>query len=75
VDKEGKVQQRMLTLDRAIGNQWLVDSGLTSGDRLIVEGGLKVKPGMPVKVVALETDKESPEGNGKQATSLAPKAK
>jgi membrane fusion protein (multidrug efflux system) len=75
VDKEGKVQQRMLTLDRAIGNQWLVDSGLTSGDRLIVEGGLKVKPGMPVKVVALETDKESPEGNGKQATPLAPKAK
>jgi membrane fusion protein (multidrug efflux system) len=74
VDKEGKVQQRMLTLDRAIGNQWLVASGLAAGDRLIVEGGLKVKPGMPVKVVALET-KAGPVGNGKQAAATAPKAK
>ena len=36
VDAEGKVQQRMLTLDRAIGDKWLVSSGLRtrrSGDR------------------------------------------
>jgi membrane fusion protein, multidrug efflux system len=75
VDKEGKVQQRMLTLDRAIGNQWLVSSGLTAGDRLIVEGGLKVKPGMPVKAAAPGTGKEGPAGNGKQATPTAPEAK
>ena len=31
VDAEGKVQQRMLTLDRAIGDQWLVSSGLAPG--------------------------------------------
>ena len=38
VDSEGKVAQRVLTLDRAIGNRWLVVSGLAQGDRVIVEG-------------------------------------
>ena len=51
VDADGKAAVRMLTMDRAIGNQWLVSSGLASGDRLIVEGGLKVRPGSPVKAV------------------------
>jgi len=51
VDAEDKVQQRMLTLDRAIGNKWLVSSGLNPGDRVIVEGVQKVRPGASVKVV------------------------
>ena len=53
VDAEGKVQQRMLTLDRAIGDQWLVSSGLAPGDRVIVEGMQKVRPGAAVKEVPL----------------------
>jgi len=51
VDNEDKVQQRMLTLDRAIDNKWLVSSGLNPGDRVIVEGVQKVRPGASVKVV------------------------
>ncbi len=51
VDAEDKVQQRMLTLDRAIGDKWLVSSGLAPGDRVIVEGMQKVRPDMVVKVV------------------------
>jgi len=51
VDAEGKVQQRSLTLDRAMGDVWLVSSGLTAGERVIVEGMLKVKPGISVKAV------------------------
>jgi len=54
VDAEGKVQQRMLTLDRAVGNQWLVSSGLAAGDRVIVEGLQKVRPGAAVKVAGPE---------------------
>jgi membrane fusion protein (multidrug efflux system) len=50
VDPNSKVQPRMLTLDRAIGDKWLVTSGLAAGDRVIVEGALKVRPGMPVRV-------------------------
>jgi membrane fusion protein (multidrug efflux system) len=51
VDSAGKVQQRMLALDRTIGDQWLVSSGLASGDQLIVEGSQRVRPGDAVKVV------------------------
>lgn len=51
---EDKVEQRVLTIDRAVGNQWLVDSGLSPGDRLIVEGGMKVKPGDQVRGVDLK---------------------
>jgi membrane fusion protein (multidrug efflux system) len=51
VDKAGKVQQRLLKLNRALGNQWLVSSGLKPGERLIVEGMMKVRPGATVKAV------------------------
>jgi membrane fusion protein, multidrug efflux system len=51
VDAAGKVRQRVLTLNRAIGDQWLVASGLSGGERIIVEGMLKVRPGATVKTV------------------------
>jgi membrane fusion protein (multidrug efflux system) len=51
VDEASTVQQRMLTLNRAIGNQWLISSGLSGGERVIVEGMLKVRPGTVVKAV------------------------
>jgi len=51
VDSQEKVQQKILTLDRAIGDQWLVSSGLQSGDRVIVEGLQRVGPGATVKAV------------------------
>ncbi|MCX5645646.1 MAG: HlyD family secretion protein, partial [Phycisphaerae bacterium] len=54
VGPEEKVQPRMLTLDRAIGDQWLVSSGLAAGDRVIVEGIQKVRPGAAVKVAPPE---------------------
>lgn len=54
VDKNSIVQQKQLILDRPIDNKWLVSSGLESGDRVIVEGMLKVKPGIPAKAVPYE---------------------
>jgi membrane fusion protein (multidrug efflux system) len=56
VDAEDKVQQRMLTLDRAVGNKWLVSSGLNPSDRVIVEGIQKVRPGIVVKTVPFDTE-------------------
>lgn len=52
VDKENKVQQRILTVDRAIADKWLVTSGLISGDRVIIEGLQKIRPGVSVKIDA-----------------------
>lgn len=48
VDAASQAQMRMVTLDRAIGNRWLVSSGLQAGDRVIVEGLQRLRPGMPV---------------------------
>ncbi|MBW2561065.1 MAG: efflux RND transporter periplasmic adaptor subunit [Deltaproteobacteria bacterium] len=52
VDSQGTVEQRQLEIDRAIGNQWLVTSGLAPGERVIVEGIQKVRPGSRVKTVS-----------------------
>lgn len=49
VGKDGKVEQRQVQVSRAIGDKWLVDGGLAAGDRVIVEGLQKVRPGMPVQ--------------------------
>lgn len=53
VGPDGKVIQRELELARTVGDQWLVNAGLVPGDRLIVEGTDKVKPGQAVEVVQL----------------------
>jgi membrane fusion protein, multidrug efflux system len=53
VTNGGTVEQRMLGLGRAIGDKWLVSSGLSAGDRVIVEGTLNVRPGSAVKAVSL----------------------
>lgn len=56
VDNAGVVQQKKLMIDRAIGNNWLVNSGLSAGDRVIVEGRLNVRPGQKAKVVSLNRE-------------------
>jgi len=69
-DAEGKVEQRMLTLDRAIGDKWLVSSGLSPGDRVIVEGMQRVRPGTSVKAVPFEAGRKvvgSHEGTARPA--------
>ncbi len=48
VDAQSKATFRPLTLDRAIGDKWLVSSGLAPGDQVIVEGVLMLRPGTPV---------------------------
>ena len=68
VDGAGKVGPRMLSLDRAIGDQWLVSTGLASGDRVIVEGMQKVRPGMAVKEVPFGGGQKPP-GNTAQPTA------
>jgi len=62
LDPGGKVQQRLLRLDRAIGDQWLVTSGLAAGDHVIVEGLQKVRAGAPAKEVPFDAGKKSSAG-------------
>ena len=51
VNAAGQVEERRVAITRAVGDSWLVDSGLAAGDRLIVSGVQKVQPGMPVRPV------------------------
>jgi membrane fusion protein (multidrug efflux system) len=62
VGAEEKVTVSILALDRAIGDKWLVSSGLAPGDRIIVEGIQKAKPGASVKVVPFELGGEKKGG-------------
>jgi len=51
VGPDDKVVSRELRTSRVVGEAWLIDQGLAPGDRLIVEGTAKVKPGQRVKPV------------------------
>jgi RND family efflux transporter MFP subunit len=48
VGPDNVVELRPLQVDRAIGDQWVVNSGLIAGDRVIVEGIQSAKPGTKV---------------------------
>jgi len=67
VDSAGKVQQRMLSLDRAVDDKWLVASGLAPGDRVIAEGMQKVRPGASVKVLPFDAGRKNSAESGKTA--------
>lgn len=48
VNMEGKVEARAIEVSQAVGDQWLVEGGLVAGDRVIVAGLQKIRPGAPV---------------------------
>ena len=50
VTPEGVVEQRPVVVSQTIGDQWLVESGLSAGDRVVVEGLQKIAPGAEVEV-------------------------
>jgi membrane fusion protein (multidrug efflux system) len=54
VDVESKAAFRPLTLDRAVGDKWLVSAGLAPGDKVIVEGLLMLRPGTPLKATPFQ---------------------
>jgi membrane fusion protein (multidrug efflux system) len=51
VGAEDKVEPRVIKVDRTIGSDWLVNEGLQAGDRVIMEGFQRARPGTQVKVV------------------------
>ncbi len=70
--KDGKVDQRMLTVGRAIGDRWLVTAGLAAGDQVIVEGTQRVRPGADVKAVPFVATAPAAKGAGAAGSPAAP---
>ncbi|MBE0502356.1 MAG: efflux RND transporter periplasmic adaptor subunit [Desulfuromonadales bacterium] len=72
IDADSKAGFRPLTLDRAIGDKWLVTAGLAPGDQVIVEGLLMLRPGTPVKGLPFEP---APAGQAPASSPDAPSQK
>lgn len=59
VDDNDTVQSRILTIDRVLGDKWLVKAGIAHGERIIVEGLQKARPGATVTVIGAQPAAQS----------------
>lgn len=49
VTKDGVVEQRAFVADEVVGDNWVLHEGVADGDRVIVEGSMKARPGSTVE--------------------------
>jgi len=54
VNDNNQIERRTIVVNQTIGDQWLVDSGVEPGDRVVVAGLQKIRPGVTVKTVKAE---------------------
>jgi membrane fusion protein (multidrug efflux system) len=57
VGQDGKVSRKNVVTERLEGGDWIVGSGLASGDRVIVSGLQRAQPGQPAKATPVPPDK------------------
>lgn len=68
VGADGKAAVKPVQVGDWLGKDWIVESGLAAGERVIVDGAVKVMPGAPVQVV----DPSQPAQPGQAAAGAAP---
>lgn len=56
VGAEDKAEMRPIKLGPRVGTRWIVDQGLKAGDKVVVEGIQKARPGAPLKVTVITAD-------------------
>ncbi|MBM0108832.1 efflux RND transporter periplasmic adaptor subunit [Steroidobacter sp. S1-65] len=61
VNGEQKIEFRPVQLGRSMGNNIIVTEGLAPGDRYVVEGVLKVQPGIQVSAVSVDAASQQAE--------------
>ncbi|SNB47110.1 efflux RND transporter periplasmic adaptor subunit [Geobacter sp. DSM 9736] len=71
VGEQEKVEPRVLQVARTVGDSWLVSEGLKPGDRVILEGIQKARPGTPVKAVPFGTKQQGGPGAAPGGPSAA----
>ena len=71
VGDEDKVEIRPIKASRWHDQEWIIESGVRSGERVIVSGFHMVRPGAPVKPVPAAEPAAEPTGNGKPDNSAS----
>ncbi|MGH6752290.1 MAG: efflux RND transporter periplasmic adaptor subunit, partial [Bradyrhizobium sp.] len=68
------VAARPVKLDREVKGGWVVKEGLTSGEKIVIDGVMRVRPGAPVKPVpfVIKDDSAKPEEAKAPSTEKAP---
>jgi RND family efflux transporter MFP subunit len=76
VKPDATVDQRMVKAGERVGNLWIIDSGLKPGEKVIVEGLQKVRPGVQVSAKTVKPEEvTSPASTAPAAESKAKDAK
>jgi len=66
IDDGGKAEFHPIEIGPWHGEEWFVDSGLDGGETVVVDGALKLRAGVPVKIVEPEEEnKETKTGQEK----------
>jgi membrane fusion protein (multidrug efflux system) len=52
-----QAEVRPVMVGEWVGQDWIINQGLKAGERVIVDGFMKLAPGMPVKLVSPEQQK------------------
>lgn len=66
VGAEEKVEPRVIKVSRTVGDNWLVTEGLKTGDRVILEGIQKARPGTQVKAMPFAAKLDAPQAGASQ---------
>ncbi len=67
VDKDGKAQQRVVEVGSWLGDDWFITDGLKAGERVIVDGAIRVAPNAQLKVSDYMPTPASGQDQGAQA--------
>jgi membrane fusion protein (multidrug efflux system) len=72
VSRTNTAEPRTVVADRVVGDAWMITHGLAPGDRVIVEGLQKIRPGGPVAPVPLPAGATLAAAGAPQATPPQP---
>jgi membrane fusion protein (multidrug efflux system) len=69
INQDSSAELRQVTTETTVGDQWLVSDGLAPGDRLVIEGLGRIKPGQKVNPVPVQRAAASPMGGSEGAVA------
>ena len=58
VVEDGKIAIRRLVTHRTQGQNWIVEEGLKPGEKVVIEGLQRIRPGVPVQIVPTIAEQE-----------------